>query len=98
MNDTYGNVRDGRKLVTTAGTAVTLAATNTPCMKVEITALESNTDKVVVGGSTVIAALLSRRGVPLDPSQTLTLYVEDLLSVYLDAVVSGEGVSYAYYF
>ena len=72
-------------------------------MKVEITGLESNTDKILVGGSTVVAGTTgdgaaTRRGIPLDPGQTLTLYVQDLSTIYLDAVVSGEGVSYAYYF
>lgn len=84
-------------MVTTAGTAVALAA-QTACRKVEITAELDNTDYIVIGDSTVVAALATRRGVPISPGSTLTIYARDLSTIYLDAVVSGEGVTYAYFF
>lgn len=98
MEETFANVRDGRKVVAAAGTAERLVSSSTPCRKVEITAEVDNTDYVVIGDSTVVAALATRRGTPLAAGTTMTLYVHDLYNVYLDAVTSGDGVSYTYYF
>lgn len=94
----YANLGDGRKTVTSAGTAVRLVAANTSCRKVDIQALLTNTDTVVVGSSTVVAAEGTRRGLALVPGASVTLRVLDLYPLYVDAVVSGEGVSYAYYY
>src|SRR3990167_7995858 len=52
-NSTIG---DGRKTVTTPGTAVALAASTT-IKKVHIQALPSNTDAIAVGASTVVASV-----------------------------------------
>lgn len=95
--DHYPNKRDGRKVVTTAGTAVALS-TGTPCKRVTIMAEVANTDYVVVGGSTVVAALSTRRGIALSGGMSVTLYADDLKDVYIDAVVSGEGVTFLYEF
>jgi hypothetical protein len=88
-------VADGRKTVTAAGTAEALA-TSTSCKLVIITAETDNTDYVVVGGSTVVAALATRRGVPLAPGDSVPIQTDNLADIYLDAVVSGEGVTYLY--
>lgn len=98
MNQTFPNIRDGRKVVTTAGTAERLVSTNTPCKKVTIMAELDNTDYVVIGNSTVVAALATRRGIPLSAGSSITLDVEDLYTIYVDAAVSGEGVTYIYHF
>lgn len=89
-------VGDGRKTVTTAGTAVQVLAT--PISRADstcVTALAGNTDKIVVGGSTVVAALLTRRGTPLAAGESVT-YSCDPSLLWIDSVVSGEGVSYSY--
>lgn len=91
----------GRKLVTSAGTPVALAST-TAAKKVIVTALQSNTDVVVVGFTGVVAgtsndAGATRTGIPLFPNQAVELTVVDLASIFIDSVVSGEGVSYAYF-
>lgn len=88
-------VGDNRKVVATAGTAVALAA-STPIKEVTITAETDNTDIVVVGGSTVIAALLTRRGTPLYPGDSVTVASDNLAEVFVDALVSGEGVTFSY--
>ena len=93
----YPNIADGHKAVTTAGTAVALVSASTPCRLVVINAKPENTDTVVVGASTVVAASGTRRGISLIPGQSVTLRVTDLNVLYLDAVVSGEGVSYVYF-
>lgn len=89
-------IKDGRKVVTTAATRVALAASTT-CKHVTITAETNNTDIVVVGGITVVAALATRQGTPLYPGDTYDLDIDNLADVYLDALVSTEGVTYAYF-
>lgn len=86
---------DGRKVVASAGTAEALATTTT-ATRVIVTAENDNTDFVVVGASTVVATLATRRGIPLAPGQTVEINADDLANVYIDAVVTGEGVTYVY--
>lgn len=90
------SIKDGRKVVTTAGTRVALAASTT-CKHVTVVAETNNTDIVVVGGVTVVAALATRQGVPLYPGDSYDLDIDDLADVYLDALVSTEGVTYTYF-
>jgi|GEM_PF-3468116 len=92
----YTAVGNGIKAVTTAGTRVQLSATSVPCKRVRITALESNTGVVVVGGSTVVAALATRAGAPLFPTQFEWFNVSNLNLLYLDSMVNLEGVSFYY--
>ena len=98
MNPILPNVRDGRKTVTSAGTAERLAASSTPCKKVTIMAEIDNTDYVVIGGSTVVAALATRQGIPLTAGMSITLDVENLYDLWIDSVVSTEGVTFIYQF
>lgn len=91
----HDGIGDGRKVVAAAGTAEALAA-STPIKRVHIQALESNTDMVVVGGATVVAASGTRRGIALVAGQSVTLQIDDLAKIYVDAVTNGEGVSYVY--
>jgi hypothetical protein len=93
----YKTIADGTKAVTTAGTRVALVAESTPCRMVQIQAKPENTDTVVVGASTVVAASGTRRGIALVPGQSVALRVTDLNVLYLDSVVSGEGVSFVYF-
>lgn len=86
---------DGRKVVTTAGTRVTLGGA-VACKKVTIQALATNTDVVVIGGSTVVAAELTRQGIALTPFNSIIMQIDSLDDIYLDSVIDGEGVSYLY--
>lgn len=92
-DSTLGN---GRKTVTTAGTAEQLSGSSVPCYWVIITAETDNTGIVVIGGSGVIAAQATRQGVPLYAGDSVTLFVPDLNTIYLDTTVSGDGVTFAY--
>ncbi len=94
--DGYTANGDGRKVVASAATAEALATT-TACKRVDITAEFNNTGVIVVGGSTVVADLATRRGVPLYAGSTYTVLIEDLADVYIDATVSTDGVTYTYY-
>lgn len=98
MHEEYANIRDGRQVVTTGGTRVQFSATNVRMGRIRITALSTNTNPVVVGSSTVVAAAGTRRGAPLAAGETVDMYIQDLSDLWLDAVTSGEGVSYAYFF
>ena len=90
------SIKDGRKVVTTAGTRVALAA-STVCKHVTVVAETNNTDIVVVGGVTVVAALATRQGVPLYPGDTYDFDIDNLADAYIDALVSTEGVTYTYF-
>lgn len=92
----YTTIADGNKDVTLAGTAEKLIASATPCRKVTITANIDNSDYVVVGGSTVVAAVAGRRGTPLVQGQSFDVLIDDASKIYLDVVSSGDGVTYTY--
>jgi hypothetical protein len=88
-------VKDGRQTVATPGTAVALA-TSTTCKRVTIVAEENNTGIIVVGGSTVEAALATRRGVPLHPLDSYSLNADNLDEVFIDAMVATDGCTFNY--
>lgn len=94
---TYSStISGGRTVVTTAGTAVQLTTTGTAALQVAITAETDNTGVIAVGGSGVVAALATRKGIPLNAGDTVTFEAIDLADVYLDSTVNGDGVTYAY--
>lgn len=93
-------IGDGRKTVTTAGTAVALAATEPTAGAIRslvVTALSTNTGVICVGGTTVLAAAGTRRGTPLAASGSVSLdFSGGLTQIFIDSTVNGEGVSYTY--
>jgi len=89
-------IGDGRKTVATAGTREALAV-STSCEKVDITAETDNTGIIVVGGSTVVAALATRQGIPLYAGDTYSFEIDNLADIYIDATVSGDGCTYTYF-
>lgn len=92
-------IKDGRTVVATAGTRVQLSTVSIPCQKVEIVAETDNTGVIVVGGTTVVALLATRRGVPLNAGDVHTITdVDNLNKIYLDTTVNGDGVTYVYYY
>lgn len=82
----------GNKTVTTAGTRVQLVASSTPLVAgvVEIKALWGNTGRIYVGDITAA----STKGHWLATGESVVLYIDDLNRIYLDAQVSGEGVTF----
>lgn len=94
---TPGNIGDGVKNVAAAETRERLVADVTVCREVVITAKETNTGTIVVGGASVVAlAGATRRGVPLNARESVTIKINDLNKIFIDATVSGEGVTFAY--
>ena len=94
MTSANTTVTDGRTVVTTAGTRVALAS-STACKEVIITAETDNTGIVVVGAAaTVVAAIATRRGVPLSAGDSVVLQTDNLADLGLDSTVSTDGVTY----
>jgi hypothetical protein len=92
------------KTVTAAGTRVALQAAAFLVRRATIVALPTNSDTVVVGGANVVAAVGSQatptmQGVPLNNpgSDAYDIEIDDLNKVYIDARVSGDGVSVTYW-
>lgn len=88
---------DGRRVVAAAGTALQLSTTVGVVDTVIITAETNNTGAIVVGASTAVEAVATRRGTPLNPGESLTLGAVDLREIYLDAGITGDGVTFLYF-
>lgn len=84
----------GRKVVTTAGTAVQITGTPARISAITITAETDNTGVVVFGDSSVVAALATRTGTPLNAGDTATVPVDSFNDIWLDSTVNGDGVTY----
>lgn len=82
-------VGSGKKTVTTAGTNVVLAASQT-IKSVTIKALTANTGTIYVGDSTVA----STNGFQLSANDSVSLEFSNLANINLDSSVNGEGVTY----
>ena len=93
---TITGIGDGRKTVATAGTREALAD-STEAKAVTITAETDNTGWIVVGDATVVAALATRRGTPLEAGDSYSFVLNNLADVYIDATVDGEGCSFTYF-
>jgi hypothetical protein len=85
------SIGDGSKDVATAGTAETLATTTT-IKSVTVQAKNSNTGVIYVGGSTVS----STSGISLYAGDSVNMEIDDLVKIYVDSSVDGEGVVYTY--
>lgn len=85
-------IRSGSQTVTTAGTSVPLLSGSTTCLYVIVTAQETNTDTIWVGGFDITAGL----GRPLVALQSEQFQINDVSKIYIDADVSGEGVTFIY--
>src|SRR5438552_3140284 len=91
----------GRAVVATPGTAVRLSASSVAIQSIIVTAETDNTNVVTVGGSDVVGALATRKGVPLAAGASVAFVanrdgVDELSDIYVDAITATEGVTYAY--
>lgn len=75
--------------VTTAGTRVQLP--NIPCREVTIIAKRSNLGSIFIGGTDVSSTVY---GVELTARDSFTFNISNANLLYIDASISGEGVSY----
>jgi len=83
-------VYHGQTNVTTAGTEVTLAASQAILDGVWIKAKHANTGFIYVG----INPVTSSTGYVLDNGESVFVRVANLNTIYIDSSVNGEGVSY----
>lgn len=89
-------VADGTRTIATAGTAVQISTTSKPCRRVCVTAHESNNGTVVVGSSSVVAALAGRRGRALFPTQSEWFNVNNVNLLWADATQNNDKIHYFY--
>lgn len=75
--------------VTTAGTRVQLSSV--ACSEITIIAKRANTGYIYIGGATVSSAVY---GAELAALESITIPVSNANEIYIDASVSGEGISY----
>ena len=89
LESSPSTVINGKKSVTTAGTAVSLASSTT-CKSVTVKALISNTGLIYVGATGVS----SSDGFELSAGDSLSLDISNLNLIYINSSVNSEGVSY----
>ena len=77
------------QLIDAAGTRVALP--DIPCRMVTVIALKSNTGRIYGGGVTVSSTVY---GTDLGARDSFDYQVSNANMIYIDASVSGEGVSY----
>jgi hypothetical protein len=83
-------IYDGSKNVTTAGTRVVLAASQALTRGVRVRGKDANTGLIYIGGTTVSSS--SDR---LAPGEPTWIDAGNFNLIYIDAAVSGEGVTYS---
>lgn len=91
-----GSIVDGRKVVTTAGTPVALGTTQA-IKKIYVQAETDNTGVIVIGNSTVVASLATRRGIALNAGDSIEIDIDDLAKLFIDTTVNGDGVTFTYF-
>ena len=95
MGHDVTGIGHGIKVVTTAGTDVALAS-STVCKQVLIQAQTDNTSVVAIGATGVDATVATGTGILLYPGEVIVLAADDLADIYIDSLVSGEGVRFTY--
>jgi hypothetical protein len=84
-----------RKTVAVPSTAEALGALTVPNgFSLVVKALASNTDLIGVGPSAATADLVTGTPFRLSPGEGITLRVKNANSVFIDAIVAGEGVDF----
>lgn len=84
----------GRRTVTEVGNPVRLVAYPKLVTHVDIFALDANADRVHVGCQNVRATTGMESGWPLSAKEAVTFTNVDLSTIWLDARVATEGVSW----
>lgn len=82
-------IYNGKKTVTTAGTRVALASSQS-CKSVLVKALVTNVGYIYVGD----ASVSSTTGFQLISGESVSLDISNTSTIYIDSSVSGEGVTY----
>jgi hypothetical protein len=94
MHRTPSNGDTGVKTITAAGTAEQITEDDTPIQTVRIKAIRTNTDDIYFSFSEAHAN--STSGDRLAPNEAVSINIDNLNKIWLDAAVNGEGVTYSY--
>lgn len=94
-NHSTTGLGDGVKVVAVAGTDEALAS-STAAKWVTIQAQTDNTSSVAIGATGVDATVATGDGISLDPGDVITIPCDNLADIFVDALVSGEGVRFIY--
>lgn len=96
INEEIGHDAVGEltKSVSTAGTAVQIDSNS--CKRAFVQAMEDNSGVVVIGGSAVVAAQGTRKGLALYPSQGQWFVVSNTNLLYIDSTQDGDTVTVFY--
>lgn len=96
--DIKTGIGNGRGICDAAGTANQITTTTTPCKVIVFTAETNNTGAVVLGGSTTVDETIgTRSGTPLFAGDSMTMEIDDISKVYIDANVTGDGCTFTYF-
>lgn len=96
VDHTTTSIGHGIKTVSSAGIPETIVASSTPAKWAIIQAQTDNTGNIAFGGAGVDATEATGTGVLLAAGASITLPVDDLVDVFIDATVSGEGVRFTF--
>ncbi|MGH2761389.1 MAG: hypothetical protein ACRDLD_02215 [Thermoleophilaceae bacterium] len=94
LENPASTITTGRKVVATAGTPGVLSGNVGRIISVTIQAESDNTGVIAIGDANVDAAVGAERGVLLEAGQAITLNIAQLSTIFCDATVSGDGVSF----
>lgn len=86
----YGEPIPGFKNVASAGTAEALVVSPTPSKLLIISAKKTNTGDIYVANS----AIDNTVGIPLGPSDTYEMHIDDVQKVFIDSDNDGDGVTF----
>lgn len=84
---------DGRQVVSVTNTPIAIGSG--ACKTIFITALITNTNPIMIGGSSVVYTEATRTGKLMYPGDALTISIDNLSKVYINGVAN-DGVSYSY--
>ena len=87
-----------RTAVPSAGVRVRLSTTSVSIFRIDVSADVGNDEVVVIGDENVVAASGSQKGTVLfagNPS--ITIYIDDLNKLYVDAISAGDAITYTYH-
>ena len=88
------DLKSGRKVVTAAGKAEPLSEVPFTVAQLDIFALDANIFRVYVGDHAVSGVTSNEQGLPLSAKEQVTFENVDLANIWIDAVLSGEGVTW----
>jgi len=96
LSNPGSHIFTGRKQVAAAGTAEALVSLPESISSVAVQGFTTNTGEVCIGDANIVAADGSERGMFLGAGESTTIAIDDLSKLYVDAKVSGEGVTFTY--